>query len=216
VKIDGLQGRKDLNGEVGRCGRWMENTGRYEVFLPLYENGGKFGSISVKPENLTIADAVTIEELEEFVTDISADKRFPRAMIFLGRAHESKRPPLDDITDPIPIDKDGAASFIFDTYHGPVSSKAHAFLRTLADPKKASNQIIPCKLLAQKFSDEARRNPATKDMAERSMLFSEFVRELKAKDSVRVASFEACMAKISDTMVDEKCGKWLKLAVQLD
>lgn len=215
MKIHGLQGRKDLNGDVGRCGRWLEKTGRYEVFQPLYENGGKFSSISVKPENLLIADAVTIEELEELVTTISADKRFPRALINLGRAHHSQRPPLDDITDPTPIEG-GKIFSIFDTYHGPLSREAHAVLRTLADPQKANNQIITCTLIAKEFTDEERRNPSTKDISEGSMLFSEFVKDLKAKDSVRTAAFEASMAKISDSMVDEKCGKWLKLAVQLD
>eukprot|EP00985_Skeletonema_marinoi_P016458 scaffold8867_cov66-Skeletonema_marinoi.AAC.1 len=76
--------------------------------------------------------------------------------------------------------------------------------------------MIACSLLAQKFSDEDRRNPNTKKMTESSIFFSEFVRDRKAKDSVRVASFEASMAKFSDSMVDEVCGKWLKVVVKLD
>ncbi|KAK1744344.1 kelch repeat-containing protein [Skeletonema marinoi] len=216
VKFDGLKGRQDLNGEVGRCGRWLNKTGRYEVFLPLYENGGKLGSISVKPENLLIADAVTTLEVEELLTYTSSDKRFPPTLINLARTSESDRPPLDDIIDPIPIARGGGVVPIFDTYRGPLSKEAHALLRTIANPEIGNDKMIACSLLAQKFSDEDRRNPNTKKMTESSIFFSQFVRDRKAKDSVRVASFEASMAKFSDSMVDEVCGKWLKVVVKLD
>merc|ERR1711957_585186 len=33
MKLHNLQGRKDLNGQVGRCGPWLENKGRYQIFL---------------------------------------------------------------------------------------------------------------------------------------------------------------------------------------
>ena len=53
-------------------------------------------------------------------------------------------------------------------------------------------------------------------MAEDCAIYSAFVKELKEKDSTRVKSFEADIAKIADSMVTNKCGKWLKVIVQLD
>ena len=217
VKIYGLQGRKDLNGEVARCGRWLEKTGRYEVFLPLYENGGEFSSISVKPENLLIANPVSVDELEELVTEYQhMSTKFPDVKFMLMRADESDfggRPPLDDITDPIPIAK--KFSNIYDKYRGPLSREAHAVLRTIT-PVSVDAKSMTIALFAVPLDDEAKRDPKKKCLENNLPIFSNFVKDLKAKDSVRVASFEASMTKISDSMVDEKCGKWLKMKVQLD
>ncbi len=37
-------------------------------------------------------------------------------------------------------------------------------------------------------------------------IYSNFVKDLKEKDSCRVGSFEASLSKISDEMAEEKCG----------
>lgn len=79
VKLHGLQGRKDLNGQVGRCGCWLENKERYQIFLPSYSGGPV--SISVKASNLRVAKPLDLNagrELENQQENLSFGLYFKR------------------------------------------------------------------------------------------------------------------------------------------
>ena len=52
VELRGLKGRRDLNGAFGRCGIWLGQEQRYQVFLPSYDRGPC--SVAVKPINLVV------------------------------------------------------------------------------------------------------------------------------------------------------------------
>eukprot|EP00986_Skeletonema_menzelii_P008040 scaffold3268_cov171-Skeletonema_menzelii.AAC.2 len=217
VLIHGLQGRKDLNGMVGRCGRWLKSE-RYEVFLSLYECGKKCGSLSVKVENLQIADPVKEENCLDFVTrNPHIPKAFPGICFILARPLADKRPLLEYFTDPAITSTttshpDKKVMTYFDTYRGPLSSRAHAIIRTMMDPSQNVNEpLICCNLIPQSFFGP---NPNSKTAA--MNVYANFVRDLKERDSVRVVSFEASLSEINDDMVEEKCGGLLKIDVQLD
>jgi len=99
----------------------------------------------------------------------------------------------------------------FDTYRGPLSSRAYSVIRSMMDPSSDVGGLICCNLMPQSFFGP---NPNKKAAA--MNIYSNFVKDLKEKDSCRVGSFEASLSKISDEMVEEKCGGWLKIVVQLD
>lgn len=218
VLIHGLQGRKDLNGMIGRCGRWLKSE-RYEVFLPLYECGGKGGSLSVKPQNLQIADPVAEEECLDFVRrNPHIRKSFPGIFFILIRHHADKRPLMEFFSDPALTSTttsypDEGIMTHFDTYRGPLSSRAYAVIRTMMDPSKnnVNESVICCNLIPPSLAK------ANKEKAFSAMnLFANFVRDLKERDSVRIGSFEASLSEITDDIVEKKSGGWLKIDVQLD
>lgn len=216
VRIHGLKGRKDLNGVIGRCGVWLKSE-RYEVFLPLYE-GEKCSSLSVKAENLQIADPVTVENCAEVVTrnQMHVNKSFPHICFILYRPVADSRPSLDYFTDPTLTDltsfnADKNVMTYLDTYRGPLSSRAYSVIRTMMDPSSKKDGVIYCSLMPQSYFGP---NPNKKTVA--MSVYANFVKDMKEKDSGRVGSFEASLLEISDAMVEEKCGGWLKIVVQLD
>ena len=215
VRIHGLKGRKELNGMIGRCGFWLKSE-RYQVFLPVHECGKKWGSLSVKAENLQIADPVTQENCVDIVTrNQHVSKSFPGIVFVLIRPVADLRASLDYLTDPKITDPSSSADknvmTYFDTYRGPLNSRAYSVIRSMMDPSSDVGGLICCNLMPQSFFGP---NPNKKAAA--MNIYSNFVKDLKEKDSCRVGSFEASLSKISDEMVEEKCGGWLKIVVQLD
>lgn len=210
VRIHGLLGRKDLNGMIGRCGSWLKSE-RYEVFLPLYESDNKCSSLSVKAENLQIADPVTVENCVDIVTrNQHVNKSLPAICFILIRPVSDSRPSLDYITDLTPIADKNVMTYL-DTYRGPLSSRAYSVIRTMMEPSSNTNGGIYCSLIPQSYF-----GPDPNKKAAAIRVYANFIKDLKERDSGRVGSFEASLSEISDAMVEEKCGGWLKIVVQLD
>ncbi len=184
------------------------------MFLPLYYAGyNKCSSLSVKAENLQIDDPVTVENCVDIVTCTQhVNKSCPAICFLLIRPVADLRPSLDYITDLTPR-TDKKVMTYFDTYRGPLSSRAYSVIRTLMmDPSSNyTNGVIYLTLIPQSCI-----GPNSNKKAEAISVYANFIKDLKEKDRGRVGSFEASLAEISDATVEEKCGGWLKIVVQLD
>lgn len=206
VKLHSLQGKKELNGRVGRCGVWLKKHERYQVFLR--DDNGSVISISVKPNNLEIADPVTDEELDGTT---SLWNKFPTIAISMilpcVDGGKLARPIIEDILDPVVSPKE---VYLFtDIYYGPISRSAQVILRTLPSEPMATDSsglkfvYMPSKDNTGKF---------TKGF----QLYSNFVKQLALEDSIRVQAFESNIASIKDSTIESVCGKWFKITIELD
>lgn len=63
VKLCKLVRRSELNGKIGRLGRWHRENERYQVFIPSYEEGGPC-TLSVKVSNLRIAPKLNYMDVD--------------------------------------------------------------------------------------------------------------------------------------------------------
>lgn len=215
MKIEGLLSRSDLNGKIVRCGVWMEDFDRYQVFLPACEGSR---SLSVKPDNLRIADPVSRNELASLMSTISlVPKRFPEVIMTINVIDEPsgclKRPLLDVIADPPDWKHESKCRPVTDTYRGPVSGSAQAILQ-VCSLAPTSSSMISCIFTAAVCSDSGSTKQAK--MAKKFATYSKFVKELMERDKILVRSFETGMAEIDDSAVRSECGKSLKIVVQLD
>lgn len=148
VKLQNLKGKKDLNGQVGHCGCWFDMDGRYQVFLPPNKEG-QISSALVKPSNLHIANAMTTSaELGDLIMANGVSlKKFPSVIMSIAAQSTTsckvRRPILDEFLDP-PSQSSKFGTFL-DTYHGPVSRRAQAILRTVAAPGcQVSESMLSC------------------------------------------------------------------------
>ena len=206
VKLHSLQGKKELNGRVGRCGVWLKKHERYQVFLR--DDNGSVISISVKPNNLEIADPVTDEELDGTT---SLWNKFPTIAISMilpcVDGGKLARPIIEDILDPVVSPKE--VNIFTDIYYGPISRSAQVILRTLPSGPMATDSS-GLKFVYMPSKDN------TGTFTKGFQLYSNFVKQLALEDSIRVQAFESNIASIKDSTIESVCGKWFKITVELD
>ena len=146
----------------------------------------------------------------------SSPKKFPNvrmSLMFEYDAATVKRPLVDQILDPSQVNCGQPTSFS-DTYHGPVSRQAQAILRTISVPQTIFLPTTTCILSSKECSNLKVFKRA--EMTKRLNTFSDFVKQLKEKDSPCVKEFEDSVTGISDSKVEATCGKWLRLKVEVD
>jgi len=220
LKLHGLEGRADLNGAIGRCGSWLKEKERYQIFLPSYDCGPC--PVSVKPSNLLVAEPFSTQDYESSVIEIvkSSSKRhspaFPAIMMSVVTPRDiSKLKP--SLLDSVFSDDESFALEeyinITDTYRGPISRQAHVILKQLEQ-----NGIGKC--IGDTFS-LILLSAGAKNMSEKGKKamkamkpLTNFYKRLKEKDSRRVLEFEKHL-KRSCKGVDLLC-EWFKITVQID
>ncbi|KAL7539398.1 hypothetical protein ACHAXR_010730 [Thalassiosira sp. AJA248-18] len=219
VKICGLAKRKDLNGQIARCGCWMQDVERYQVFPE------GLTSLSVKPENLSIAEPVTSDELSQLL--LTTNHSLPAKSVMSVNVMSDPKtggveyPLLDEITDPPDFRDDSTFRAMTDSYHGPVSRAARVVLLTIADKKASTENTINCNIMAAKLLTLSNNVSTTSKRMKMKMMknceiYANFVNDLAEKDSIRIQSFKTEITKVDDSAVTKECGKWLKVNIQLD
>lgn len=223
VKLCNLKRRKDLNGQVGRCGCWSKEEKRYQVFLfygagesTKSSIGESTKSISVQPQNLQIAKPLTYDDLQNLIMSKSASfQKFPNVVmsiiVQIKDSRKIERPPLDEFLDPRRW-KQGhrQGCHRLDFYYGPVSRRAQSILRTISS--YVSESSIACMFVAFKHP----KSPGQVKAIEVFTLYSNFVKQVRNEDYIHVQSLEKTVAAIDSFEANMVCGKWLKLTVQLD
>lgn len=203
VQLDGLVGRKDLNGSVGRCGFWHKEKERYQIFLPPYDKKGPF-TFCVKPQNLNFAEPLNTESLAKIVKNTKRSGKFPSVLFMCllspGKRYKSY---LDQIFEPL----NNGEVIATDTYRGPVSAQAQAMLRSVCGPTPFSN---PLGLYLAKPSPTKKNQ----DMIRKAAILETFYKEIRERDKEKVKVFESSLVGFIDD--DEICTEWLKLTVSLD
>ena len=94
VRLCKLVRRGDLNGKIGRCGCWQKESGRYQVFIPSYEEGGPC-TLSVKPTNLRIAPKLNVimggDEIQKLMAkNPFKPKVFPGVVMTLNLLYDTQ------------------------------------------------------------------------------------------------------------------------------
>lgn len=130
VKLKGLQGRKDWNGKIGRCGPWLKDRERYHVIVELA--GGRIEQAAVRSVNLVYAEPLSDSQLGEKIQRSAHGGQIGPCITYGCWAipdHWKKHNPMD----PIVVDPSGVEKIIAfnDTYRGPLSGKALALLHYL-------------------------------------------------------------------------------------
>jgi hypothetical protein len=90
VGLVDLQGRRDLNGRVGRVVSWHGDQGRWKVKLKAFVEGEKLNVIGIKPMNLLACP-------QQFGDDVS----YLEYRDYLREMSPGERPSPDDSTGPI-------------------------------------------------------------------------------------------------------------------
>jgi len=226
VKLSNLKGRKDLNGQVGRCGFWLEDKDRYQIFLSSSQRSGP-ASLSVKASNLLVAKPIDLEEKENLSSSVSV---FPEVYMSIGlpQARLSKQSALECLEKNLLKEKDDQSlNFYNDTYRGPVSPKAQALLRTIAENGTAFKPTLACLLFhsTQKDSHEESVQKERVDRSKKLALFLKFYTSLRECDSLKIEKFEKEILKkrlkhglTADSLGPwfNILGPWLKIVVTLD
>mmetsp|Transcript_20510 Transcript_20510/g.48176 ORF Transcript_20510/g.48176 Transcript_20510/m.48176 type:complete len:1099 (+) Transcript_20510:105-3401(+) len=229
VVLHGLS-KREMNGKIGRCGKWLSKIKRYQVYLSTNESSIT-SSISIKIENLRIAPPASRKDIDDAIT--SKPRKFPTVLLVVmitAKDRNHSRPVWDEMFDPTSGDWLLPS---FDSYYGPVSRKAQIILRLMAEEEAgvekwrsmavlAPNQTLHCAVwpshrdeekLKRMMGNDTKRIPK---MIKSSRLFIDFVRELIDRDKPRVDEFERRVARITDDVVEATCPAHLKLAVKLD
>lgn len=193
IILSGLKGAKELNGSHGRCGPWLQQSGRYHVTL---ENSGK--AISVKASNLGYASKRSMDGIENLATPSSRKDIMGSWMTKQGSHSYS---PLDPPA--------GDARFVsFDQYRGPLSARAMAVLSYVAETKDSMISFIRLPL------DAVRKKRITAaDAVEKLEFYERFVQELRTTDKARAQKWTKHLLKRRRI---ESWGDWLKLSVTID
>jgi hypothetical protein len=210
VQLHGLQGSSHLNGQIGRCGYWLPKMERYEIYLPSK-------SMSVKASNLLIAKKPCgLHDLPNIISSSGGiDPSSPTVYVMMVVEENAlkKQSLMEYFTsnDFMSADiNDTGFHTIMDTYHGPISRRAHAALQNVG--KKS-----PCKstlMLSLVASPKTRGKPAIVNQQK----YRKFCLEMKEKDAHRCKKFERNifnMKEQRDTSINI-VGPWLKLVVTLD
>jgi|AntRauTorckE5430_2_1112549.scaffolds.fasta_scaffold02821_1 hypothetical protein len=204
VKLQGLKARQDLNGQVARCGCWLEDRERYQIFFSAYQKGGP-ASMAVKASNLLVAKPYDIHSGGEIAQHASSctpghAASFSNVSFSMGIPGKGgkKRSPLDCIGRTIAPSN---VTMMSDTYHGPVSAAAQSILRTVAEKKsafKSTLQFIYLNLSEPDSTVENEENKYKDNFMKRLNIFTNFYTNLKEKDSDRVQKMESAIADVRE------------------
>ena len=216
VQLHGLQGSSHLNGQIGRCGFWLSDKKRYEIYLPSK-------SMTVKASNLLIAKPYELHDLTNIMSSSSfgiKDHSSPDiVMLMIVEENATKKQTLMEYftsNDFISADISGTGyNSIMDTYHGPISRRAQAALQNVAIRPPS---ISPMSKSTLALSLVASSKTGGKNGIVNQRKYREFCLEMKERDLHRCKEFEETifsMKEQRDTSITV-VGPWLKLVVTLD
>jgi hypothetical protein len=219
VKLQGLKSQ-GINGQVGRCGFWLPEKERYQVYLhPHSKDGPK--AFSVKPSNLKIATPYFETDLDEILT-MSSNKQsfFPDVLVAFvtpGTSSTGKQALLEVFLQNRSIESD-AINTVMDSYHGPVARKLQSVLQCVGQRIPGSKNSLGLFLLPPNLKGQS-QSAADISLVKNLENYRNFLIQQKEDDSRRVKHFEAVItsktSKPEESLTD-RLGPWLKLVVTLD
>jgi hypothetical protein len=198
--------KADLNGSLGRCGPWLEDTERYHVLL-CDEGGSPKRQLSVRSANLrydtAVDDVLLMQKCMSTPLHIGPLQVQP---FWLRSGTRSKRSPLEDLLD---NRVDGGLtnlSLAHDTYNGPLSAKARAVVEYVGVRESSSDSQFSISL-------ESITTPSKTGSNVKREYFRKFIESQRLADQARVDSWQKSILSSRDT------GKWkdfLRLKVSID
>jgi hypothetical protein len=194
--------KADLNGSLGRCGPWLEDTERYHVLI-CDQAGKPKRQISVRSANLryiaAAANDVLLSKCKSSRFHIGPLKVQP---FWMRSGMRSKRMPLEDLLDDRP-DRPGNISLAHDTYNGPLSAKARAVVEYVGERESKSGSISLQPIVA----------PMKNRSNEKREYFRKFIESQRLADQARVDSWQKNILSSRDT---SKWKDFLRLEVSID
>lgn len=203
VILKNLMAKPELNGAKCRCGFWLADTGRYQVFVPDREPRGPC-TLAVKSSNLSLAPPEKIDSLFADSAMSTSALQISASWVRSGNEAVGQMDALDD------CDRENTVIFK-DQYRGPLSAKATAALE--AATSRTPGGALLLSYFPPPIANKMANEKTTEAMAEKSLVYHKFLRHIRETDKVRVKAFRQALLTSSD---HESWGDWFTLHVKID
>jgi N-acetylneuraminic acid mutarotase len=213
VVLQGLKGRPELNGSTARCGPWIAEKGRYQVFLSSYERYAP-ATLAIKPANLGYAPKLWDSDLKGFFgVDMNKINESPDLIgIWYDVGGKDSHNPF--VQQPGDADEKNM-NMCNDTYRGPLSAEANAVVLALnCETKTGNGTLILSRLPTRKLEEKAAEgDQVAKEKLAKVALYSEFLDRIRHDDTARINAWQ------ENTVAGREESKWgdcVELTVSFD